>query len=332
MKVLVTGGLGFIGSHTTVSLIEQGYEVVIIDNLSNSHLGVLDVLNKITQKKIPFYKIDATDEKKLKQVFEIESFDAVIHFAGFKAVGESVQIPLKYYFNNLMSTISVANLCKQYGVQKFVFSSSSTVYGENNTSVYETMSLFPTTNPYGETKAMCERILRDLCKSDDTFEIAILRYFNPIGAHSTGLIGELPNGIPNNLMPYITQVAKGKRPYLEVFGNDYPTIDGTGVRDYIHVMDLAEGHVAALKKLNRGAHVYNLGTGSGTSVLQLITAFEKVNDIRVPYKIVGRRLGDIAYSVANVDKAKNELGWSAKRTIEVMCEDSWRFERMLKIK
>lgn len=256
-------------------------------------------------------------------------FDGVIHFAGYKSVEESKRNPLMYYHNNLLSTIILANICQKYNVKKIVFSSSATVYGDNKVPFIETMELLPTTNPYGETKAMCERILKDLQLGDNTFQIALLRYFNPIGAHPSGLIGEVPNETPNNLMPYITQVAKGKREYLKVFGNDYPTLDGTGVRDYIHVMDLAEGHVAALESLTAGTHIYNLGTGQGTSVLKLIETFERVNQIKIPYKIVERRPGDIAICYADVTKAKRELNWMAKRLIEEMCIDAWRFEKSL---
>ena len=244
-----------------------------------------------------------------------------------KAVGESVEKPSMYYENNLVSTLVLANTCLKFGINRFVFSSSATVYGENQVPFVETMDLLPTTNPYGETKAMCERILKDIAIANSSFSVSLLRYFNPVGAHDSGLIGEVPNGTPNNLMPYITQVAKGKREYLSVFGNDYPTIDGTGVRDYIHVMDLAEGHVAALSFVTEGVHIYNLGTGKGTSVLQLINAFEEANGVTIPYKIVKRRQGDIASCYADVCKAKRELGWIAKRDVVSMCKDAWRFER-----
>ncbi|MFJ7371325.1 UDP-glucose 4-epimerase GalE [Lysinibacillus sp. NPDC098008] len=327
MNILVTGGLGYIGSHTVVSLIETGHKVIIADNLSNSNKEVLDKLNSITNSNILFYQIDVTDSDKINILFEQHKLDGVIHFAGYKAVGESTLKPLKYYYNNLLSTITLAKACKKYNVKKFVFSSSATVYGDNNVPFKETMSLLPTTNPYGETKVMGERILQDLVKSDPEFEVTLLRYFNPIGAHPSGLLGEKPNGIPNNLMPYITQVAKGKLKELHVFGNDYPTIDGTGVRDYIHVMDLAEGHVAALENIKQGVHIYNLGTGNGTSVLQLITTFEKTNNIKVPYRIVERRQGDIASCYADVTKIETEIGWYAKRTLEDMCKDAWHFEK-----
>lgn len=258
MSILVAGGLGYIGSHTVVALIEAGYSVVIADNLSNSKLEVLEALQQITHEQIPFYQIDVTDNEAVNHLFEMHAIEGVIHFAGYKAVGESVLQPLKYYQNNLLSTITLANACKQFNVKKFVFSSSATVYGDNEVPFNETMSLLPTTNPYGETKAMGERILKDLVNSDHRFEVSLLRYFNPIGAHPSGLIGESPNGIPNNLMPYVTQVAKGKLKELQVFGSDYPTPDGTGVRDYIHVMDLAEGHVAALQHVTQGGYIFTI--------------------------------------------------------------------------
>lgn len=329
MSILVTGGLGFIGSHTVVALIEQGYSVVIADNLSNSKIEVLQTLKDITNENIAFHQINVADETLVNDLFVQYQFDGIIHFAGYKAVSESVANPLKYYQNNLLSTIILANACVKYGVNKFIFSSSATVYGDNQVPFVETMSLLPTTNPYGETKAMCERILTDVVAANTHLQVALLRYFNPIGAHISGLIGEKPNGIPNNLMPYVTQVATGKLKQLQVFGNDYPTPDGTGVRDYIHIMDLAEGHAAALKYVDPGVHVYNLGTGQGTSVLELIETFERVNDIQIPYKFIMRRPGDIAYSYADVAKAKEQLNWSAKRDLEDMCRDAWHFERGL---
>ncbi|MFF5993851.1 UDP-glucose 4-epimerase GalE [Lysinibacillus sp. KU-BSD001] len=331
MSILVTGGLGYIGSHTVNALIEAGYSVVVADNLSNSKAQVLDVLQQITNKNIPFYQIDVTDEQAVNDLFEKHPIEGVMHFAGYKAVGESVLQPLKYYQNNVLSTITLANACKQFQVKKFVFSSSATVYGDNEVPFKETMSLLPTTNPYGETKAMGERILKDWVNSDSSFAVSLLRYFNPIGAHPSGLLGESPNGIPNNLMPYVTQVAKGKLKELQVFGNDYPTSDGTGVRDYIHVMDLAEGHVAALQHVTPGVHIYNLGTGAGTSVFEIIQTFERVNAIKIPYKIVNRRPGDLAFYYADATKAKDELGWYAKRTLEDMCRDAWHFEKSLNL-
>lgn len=329
MSILVTGGLGFIGSHTVVALIEAGYSVIIADNLSNSKIDILNKLHELTDCTIPFYEIDVTNEESVSQLFSEQSINAVIHFAGFKAVRESTQQPINYYRNNLLSTITLANICQKFKVYKFIFSSSATVYGENKSPFNESMDLLPTTNPYGETKAMGERILKDLAASDQRFEISLLRYFNPIGAHTSGLIGEVPNGVPNNLMPYVTQVATGKLDYLRVFGMDYPTADGTGIRDYIHVMDLAEGHVAALQHVSKGVHIYNLGTGRGTSVLEIIETFERVNKIKIPYRIVERRTGDLAVCYAQIGKAKHELGWSTKRDLEEMCRDAWNFEKGL---
>lgn len=328
MKILITGGAGYIGSHTCVTLLERGYDVIVADNFVNSRRQVLDRIREITKRDFAFYEIDVTDEEVVEQVFTEHRIDGVIHFAGLKAVGESVHKPLEYYQNNVLSTIVLAKACIRHGVGKFVFSSSATVYGDNEVPLVETMPLRPTTNPYGETKAMCERILTDAAKAHPQFAVSLLRYFNPIGAHESGLIGEAPNGIPNNLMPYITQVAKGKLDKLRVFGDDYPTIDGTGVRDYIHVVDLAEGHMAALEHLVEGAHVYNLGTGQGTSVLQLVRTFEEVNGVEIPYEITARRPGDVAESYADVTKAMRELNWTAKRGLEEMCRDAWRFECM----
>jgi UDP-glucose 4-epimerase len=327
MNILVTGGAGYIGSHTCVALLEAGHTVIVCDNLSNSKIETIDKVKQITNKEITFYQIDVTDEAAVDTIFSNHSIDGIIHFAGFKAVGESVEKPLKYYYNNLVSTMVLAKACKKYGVKKFVFSSSATVYGDNKVPFVETMELMPTTNPYGETKAMIERILTDISKVNPDWSVALLRYFNPVGAHECGLIGEAPSGIPNNLMPFITKVAKGELKKLRIFGNDYETLDGTGVRDYIHVMDLAEGHVAALNNLTEGVHIYNLGTGMGTSVLQLIKAFEEANGIDVPYEIVDRRAGDIAQCYAGTSKAEAELGWTAKRGIVEMCSDSWRFEK-----
>jgi UDP-glucose 4-epimerase len=327
MNILVAGGAGYIGSHTCVALLEAGHNVIVVDNLCNSKAESLQKVKQITNKKITFYQVDVTDEKAIDTIFSNHEIDGVFHFAGLKAVGESVEKPTAYYFNNIVSTMILAKACLKFGVNKFVFSSSATVYGDNKIPFVETMELLPTTNPYGETKAMSERILTDIAKANPTFSVSLLRYFNPVGAHESGLIGEAPNGIPNNLMPYITQVAKGKREKLRVFGNDYPTVDGTGVRDYIHVMDLAEGHVAALDNLTEGVHIYNLGTGRGTSVLELVKAFEEANGIEIPYEIVDRRPGDIAECYADVSKAKRELGWTAKRDLIAMCRDAWRFER-----
>ncbi|HZX20828.1 MAG: UDP-glucose 4-epimerase GalE [Candidatus Alkaliphilus sp. MAG34] len=327
MNILVTGGAGYIGSHTCVALSEAGHTVIVADNLCNSKAETIDRIEKITDKKIIFYKIDVTDEKAVGGIFDNHPIDGIIHFAGLKAVGESVEKPLAYYYNNTVSTMVLCKACLNHGVKQFVFSSSATVYGENKVPFIETMPLLPTGNPYGETKAVSERILTDVVKANPDWSVALLRYFNPVGAHESGLIGEAPTGIPNNLMPYITQVAKGKLEKLRVFGNDYPTVDGTGVRDYIHVTDLAEGHVAALDSLTSGVHIYNLGTGQGTSVLQLLKAFEEANGLRVPYEIVGRRPGDIAECYADAGKAKRELGWIAKRSVVDMCRDAWRFEK-----
>ncbi len=327
MSILVTGGAGYIGSHTCVALLEAGYEIVVADNLSNSKAEILDKVRQLTDKDFPFHQIDVTDENQVDQVFSGHRINGVIHFAGFKAVGESVEKPLKYYYNNTVSTMVLAAACLKYGAGKFVFSSSATVYGENEIPFVETMALKPTTNPYGESKVISERILTDTAKSNPGFSVSLLRYFNPVGAHPSGIIGEDPNGIPNNLMPYITKVAKGELEILRIFGNDYPTSDGTGVRDYIHVMDLAEGHVAAYRQLDKGVQLYNLGTGKGTSVLQLLKAFEEVTGVAIPYMVAPRRPGDMAEYYAAVSKAKQELGWTAKRDIMDMCRDAWRFER-----
>ena len=329
MNILITGGNGFIGSHTYLALHERfpGAQLVIADNLSNSTTQTTDRLSKLVGKDILFHPIDICDEGALEELFQRYQFDGVIHFAGLKAVGESVTNPLKYYNNNLMSTLNLIKYCLEYQVNKFVFSSSATVYGSGDSPLMETDPLLPASNPYGDTKAICERMLQAVANVNPEFCVSLLRYFNPIGAHESGLIGEAPNGVPNNLMPYITKVAKGEISKLKVFGGDYPTEDGTGVRDYIHIMDLAEGHVAALEHLVPGAHVYNLGTGKGTSVLQLVQTFEKVNNIPVPFQIVARRPGDIAAMYADASKAEQELNWKAKRTIEDMCRDAWNFEK-----
>ena len=329
MAVLVTGGVGYIGSHTVAELIEVGYDVVIIDNLINSNEGVLEKIKKITGVKPKFYKKDLVNIADIDDIFGKEEIHSVIHFAGLKAVGESVLKPLEYYSNNLIGTLNLLQVMKKHNVNNFVFSSSATVYGNPKTNpILEDFPL-STTNPYGSTKLMIEDMIRDICKADSTLNVAILRYFNPVGAHKSGLIGEAPSGIPNNLMPYITKVAIGELEFLSVFGSDYDTHDGTGVRDYIHVVDLAAGHLKALEVLNRnlGLVTYNLGTGNGYSVLDLVNAFESVNGVKIPYKIVDRRPGDIATCYANTDKAKNELGWEAKYGINEMCEDSWRWEK-----
>jgi len=327
MNILVTGGAGFIGSHTCVALLEAGHTVIVADNLSNSKADTINKIKLITDKEVTFYRADVTEESAVDTIFANHSIDGIMHFAGFKAVGESIAEPLAYYYNNIVSTMVLAKACKKYGVTRFVFSSSATVYGENKVPFTETMPLLPTTNPYGETKVMSERILTDVAKAYPELCVALLRYFNPVGAHESGLIGEAPTGIPNNLMPYLTQVAKGKLKKLSVYGNDYPTVDGTGVRDYIHVMDLAEGHVAALNHLTSGVQIYNLGTGQGTSVLELVNTFAEVNARAIPCEIVERRPGDIAECYANVTKAKRELNWTAKRGLAEMCRDAWRFEK-----
>lgn len=328
MSILVTGGAGYIGSHTVVELIKLGKEVVIVDNLSNSSILVLDRIEEITGKRPTFYELDVADKAALRSVFEKESIEAAIHFAGYKAVGESVEKPVMYYENNIMSTLALVEVMAEFGVKKIVFSSSATVYGLNNPSPLVENMPTSATNPYGYTKVMLEQILRDLEVSDKEWSVALLRYFNPIGAHESGLIGEDPAGIPNNLMPFIAQVAVGKRSELSVFGNDYDTVDGTGVRDYIHVVDLALGHIKALEKISdtTGVYTYNLGSGQGTSVLELVQAFEKVNGVKVPYKIVDRRPGDVATCYANADKALAELNWKTEKTIEDMCRDTWNWQ------
>jgi len=327
MKILVTGGCGYIGSHTCVELLEAGYDVVAIDNLSNSKEETINKIKKITGKSVTFYKEDLCNKDAVRKIFDKEKIEAVIHFAGFKAVGESVQKPLMYYRNNLDSTITLLEVMKEHNCKRFVFSSSATVYGKpEKLPILEDFPLH-TTNPYGTTKLMIEMILNDLYISDNEWSIALLRYFNPIGAHKSGLIGEDPNGIPNNLMPYIVKVANKELKELKVFGNDYDTIDGTGVRDYIHVVDLAKGHIKAIEKVSnsKGIDTYNLGTGKGYSVLQILNTFMKVNNVDVPYKIVERRPGDIDSCYASVEKAKKELGWVAKLSIEEMCKDSYNY-------
>ena len=329
MAILLPGGAGYIGSHTAVELLNSGKDIVIIDNFSNSKPEVLDSIRKITGKDFKFYQIDYLDKEKLEKVFEENKIDAVLNFAGFKAVGESVQKPLEYYHNNISGCLVLLETMRKYGVKKFIFSSSATVYGDPEIiPITEECKIGGTTNPYGSTKLFIEQILQDLYKSDNTWDICILRYFNPVGAHESGLIGEEPKGIPNNLMPYVARVAAGILPELSVFGNDYDTPDGTGVRDYIHVVDLAKGHVCALDKLDKeekGLFIYNLGTGTGYSVLDMVKAFEKATGKNVPYKIAPRRAGDIATCYADPKKAKEELGWVAEKSLEDMCKDSWNY-------
>lgn len=328
MNVLVTGGAGYIGSHTVLELLNEGHEVIVVDNLSNSSEESLKRVKKITDKELTFYEEDLLNKNALEDIFSNHNIDSVIHFAGYKAVGESVEKPLKYYDNNITSTLYLCELMKKYGVRNIVFSSSATVYGEpHKVPITEDFPL-SATNPYGRTKLFIEYILKDLYKADDSWNIALLRYFNPVGAHKSGLIGEDPNDIPNNLMPFVSQVAVGKLKELSVFGDDYPTSDGTGVRDYIHVVDLATGHLKALEKLNSspGLIVYNLGTGKGTSVLEMIKAFEKASGKKVPYKITPRRPGDIAACFADPSKAERELNWKAERGIQEMCRDAWKWQ------
>lgn len=329
MAILVTGGAGYIGSHTCVELLNTNHEVVVVDNFSNSKPESLKRIKEITNKDFKFYEVDLLDQEALDQVFSENTIEAVIHFAGLKAVGESVEIPLRYYHNNITSTLVLCEVMQKYGVKKIVFSSSATVYGmPKSVPISEDFPL-SATNPYGRTKLMIEEILRDLFVSDHEWSIALLRYFNPIGAHESGRIGEDPNGIPNNLMPYVTQVAVGKRDQLRIFGNDYDTHDGTGVRDYIHVVDLAKGHLKAVEKVMKmtGVEAYNLGTGTGYSVLDVVKNFEKATEKKVPYIFVERRPGDIGKCYADPTKAKNELDWVAEKDIEDMCRDAWKWQK-----
>ena len=329
MAVLVTGGAGYIGSHTVVELLNKGRKVIIIDDFSNSKESVLDAIKEITKKTFKFYKGNYLDRELLEKIFKENEIDSVINFAGFKAVGESVQKPLEYYHNNVFGAINLLEVMKKYNVKNFIFSSSATVYGDpEKVPLDENCKIGGTTNPYGTSKLFIEQILQDLYKSDNSWNIVILRYFNPVGAHESGLIGEEPQGIPNNLMPYIVRVAAGILKELSIFGNDYNTKDGTGVRDYIHVVDLAKGHLAALDKLEKEKHgifIYNLGTGNGYSVLGMVKAFEKATGKKVPYKIAERRAGDIAECYSNVEKAEKELNWKAEKGIEEMCRDSWKY-------
>ncbi|MGL5439535.1 MAG: UDP-glucose 4-epimerase GalE [Filifactoraceae bacterium] len=328
-NILVTGGTGYIGSHTTIELIKNGYKVIIVDDLSNSKIDVLDSIEEITGVRPKFIEGNICDKTLVETIFNNNPIDAVIHFAGFKAVGESVAIPLAYYQNNLVSTLNLCELMAKHKCKKFVFSSSATVYGEPST--VPILENFPRSaaSPYGNTKLVIEHILEDLYHSDDEWSISLLRYFNPIGAHESGLIGENPNGIPNNLMPFIVKVAAGQLECLSVFGNDYNTIDGTGVRDYVHVVDLAKGHVLAIKKIlnETGINIYNLGTGKGSSVLEVINTFSRVNNITVNYKIAERRSGDIASCYADTHKAEKELGFKAEKTLDDMCRDNWLYAK-----
>ncbi|MGO1767826.1 UDP-glucose 4-epimerase GalE [Advenella sp. S44] len=330
MKLLITGGAGFIGSHTVVELLNAGHEIVVLDNLSNSSVTSLKRIEKITGKSVIFIEGDIRDRPVLDALFGAHNIDAVVHFAGLKAVGESVRQPLQYYDNNVGGTITLTEAMDEAGVRRIVFSSSATVYGEPQAiPIAETCPVGNPTNPYGSSKLMVERVLQDLAKSDPRWSVAILRYFNPAGAHESGYIGEDPNGIPNNLLPYITQVAIGKLEKLAIFGSDYPTPDGTGVRDYIHVVDLAQGHLAALNFIQKksGAHVWNLGTGKGYSVLDIVKAFEEATAVSIPYTLSPRRDGDIAECWANCDKASQELGWTARRGLSLMMSDSWRWQK-----
>ena len=332
MSILVTGGAGFIGSHTCVELLNAGYDVVVVDNLYNASKKALDRVEQITGKKVTFYEADILDRDALNAIFDKEQIDSVIHFAGYKAVGESVRKPIEYYYNNIIGTLILCDVMRNHGVKNIVFSSSATVYGDPAfIPITEECPKGKITNPYGQTKGMLEQVLTDIYVSDPEWKVVLLRYFNPIGAHKSGLIGEDPKGIPNNLLPYVAQVAIGKLKCLGVFGNDYDTPDGTGVRDYIHVVDLAKGHVAAIKKVEDtepGVLIYNLGTGKGYSVLDVVHAFEKACGKEIPYEIKPRRAGDIATCYADPTKAKNELGWVAEYGIEEMCEDSWRWQTM----
>lgn len=328
MKVLVTGGAGYIATHTDVVLLEKGYEVVAVDNFSNSSYQAIENVEKITRKKVKFYEGDVCDKALLDKIFSENKIDAVIHFAGLKAVGESVAKPILYYENNIMSTLALLEIMTKYNVKKLVFSSSATVYGTPERLPLDEECRLSTTNPYGATKLVIEDLLRYVYTSDNSWHILLLRYFNPVGAHESGLIGEDPAGIPNNLMPYVAKVAAGELPFLKVYGNDYDTLDGTGVRDYIHVMDLAEGHIAALENIEKyGVDAINLGTGVGYSVLDMVKAFEKASGRPVKYEIRERRPGDIATCYASPDKAKKELNWEAKRNLEDMCQDLWNFQR-----
>ncbi|MBU8880775.1 UDP-glucose 4-epimerase GalE [Bacillus sp. FJAT-29790] len=328
MTILVTGGAGYIGTHTCVELLQVGYNIVVADNFSNSQPAALERVREITGNDFITYDVDLKDKQSISTIFSEQEIEAVIHFAGLKAVGESVAVPLRYYQNNVAGTINLCEVMDQFNVKKLVFSSSATVYGFSDRVPFCESDPLQATNPYGQTKLVCEKMLQDFADADPNWRIALLRYFNPVGAHSSGLIGEVPNGIPNNLFPYMSQVAVGKLAELNVFGNDYDTHDGTGVRDYIHVVDLACGHLKALERIMKhtGVHTYNLGTGKGYSVLEMIHAFEQASGRKIPYKMVSRRAGDIAISFADTMKAKRELNWSAGRGIDDMCNDSWQWQ------
>lgn len=329
MAILVTGGTGYIGSHTSIEILKRGEEIVVLDNLSNSKIEMCDSIKKLSGKDFKFYKVDLLDKENVEKIFKENKIDEVIHFAGLKAVGESCEKPIEYYHNNITGTLNLIDVMRKYDCKKIVFSSSATVYGDPATVPIKEDFPLSTTNPYGSTKLMIEQILTDVYKSDNSWTVILLRYFNPIGAHESGEIGENPNGIPNNLMPYINYVAAGKLDHLNVFGNDYDTHDGTGVRDYIHVVDLAIGHLKALDKARKitGVEAYNLGTGIGYSVLDIVKAFEKANNIEIKYEITVRRPGDIAVCYADPSKAKTELGWEAVRDLEQMCKDAWRYTK-----
>lgn len=330
LAILVPGGAGYIGSHTVVELLNNGYEVIIADNYSNSSPNAIERIKQITGKEMTVYNVDILDKEALEPIFKKHQIEAVLHFAAYKAVGESVEKPLMYYHNNIQGTVSLLEVMTKHDVKKIVYSSSATVYGtENPSPLDETMPTFTATNPYGYTKIVNENLLKDVAYADNEWGVTLLRYFNPIGAHESGLIGEDPKGIPNNLMPYITQVAVGKLDELSVFGDDYETPDGTGVRDYIHVVDLAKGHVKALEELleHTGTNIYNLGTGEGYSVLDLVNAFETATNKEIKYKIIARRPGDVAEVYANPNLAQREIGWKAEKTLEEMCQDSWRWQQ-----
>ena len=327
MQILVTGGLGFIGSHTVVSLYEKGHTAIIIDNLSNASLDILNKVETLVNAKIPFIQGDVSDSKLLEDVFNKYTIEGILHFAAYKAVGESVEKPFMYYHNNLNTTLNLAYYATSYKVPSLVFSSSCTVYGDQASPFHEELPLMSPTNPYGATKQMSEQILKDIAHANPSLKVTLLRYFNPIGAHESGLMGESPLGIPNNLMPYILDVALGKRPHLNVYGNNYPTPDGSGVRDYIHVMDLADAHVVALEKASESINIFNVGTGQGYSVLEVVKAFEEVNKVKIPIQIASRRAGDIAVSYADPTKIKQILGYQTKRDLKTMVKDAWRFAK-----